>query len=354
MERKIVKIGTISIGKPNEIIVQSMTNTKTEDVKATLGQIQELYAAGCQMVRVTVPNNQAVAALTEIVKESPVPIIADLHYDQEIILKTLDTNVAKIRVNPGTLKGENFFEEIVRKCKKNKTVMRIGVNAGSLHPDFEEQYQDDIVSAMFKSLERYVAIAEKLNFFELVLSAKSSNVLETIEVNRLLYEKLPYPLHIGVTEAGTLLQGAIKNAVGISALLSQNIGNTIRVSLTANPVEEVKVANQILSELGYRKKDVEIISCPTCGRTNIELQSLVEQLEQVIEADKEMFQGLKIAIMGCVVNGPGEAKHADYGITGGAGKGIIFKNGVVIKTVLEKELISELVKLIELDRGAKK
>lgn len=350
MKKRIVKVGYVEIGHPRQIIVQSMTNTKTEQVKETVSQIIKLKEAGCDLVRVTVSNSESVQAIREIKKQVDMPLIADLHYDTSVIFDTIVTGVEKIRINPGTLKDEETFLEVVRRCKANNVTMRIGVNAGSLHKEYEKKYADDVVMAMFKSIERYVYLAETLDYTNMVLSAKSSNVLETIGINQKLDGAFDYPIHIGVTEAGTLLKGAVRNAVGISALLSQGIGNTIRVSLTADPIEEVKVAHYILSDLGYEKPKYDIISCPTCGRTDIALQPLVNALEEKIEATPQLFEGLKIAVMGCVVNGPGEAKSSDYGITGGKGKGIIFRKGIVIKTVAEKDLLSELISLIQRDK----
>jgi len=349
MSKKKVNIGNITIGDKN-IIIQSMLDTKTENIEDTLNQINELYKVGCQIVRVAVPSMEAAECLSEIVKKSPMPVVADLHFDEKIALKAIKSGVQKVRLNPGTLKNEEVFKHLVDECKKNKVAIRIGVNGGSLHKKYEELYENDRVSAMLFSIKEYVEIAEKMNFYNIVLSAKSSDVLETIEVNKKLSEIFDYPLHIGVTEAGSILKGSIKNSVGIGVLLFQGIGDTIRVSLTDSPIEEVKVAKEILSSLGLMQKDYEIISCPTCGRTQIDLKKIVNELEKKIELDLELFMNLKIAVMGCIVNGPGEAKTADYGITGGKGKGIVFKKGKVIKTVKESELIDTLVEIIKEDK----
>lgn len=341
---RIVNVGGIKIGGEAPVVIQSMTNTDTRDVKKTLEQIDKLVKAGCQIVRCAVPDMEACDALKEITEKSPVPIVADIHFDYRLALKAIDNGVAKLRINPGNIGSYERVKAVVEKAKEKNIPIRIGVNSGSLEKDILERDGKPTAKGLVESALRHVKILEDLNFYDIVISIKSSNVPMMIESYKLMSEKCNYPLHLGVTESGTVFKGTIKSSIGIGTLLAEGIGNTIRVSLTSDPIEEIKVAKEILRALGYTKEGIEFVSCPTCGRTEIDLIKIAEEVEEKL---KDTNKNIKVAVMGCVVNGPGEAREADIGIAGGNGFGIIFKKGQIVKKVKEEELVSELIKEIE-------
>ena len=347
MKRKTtrkVKVGDINIGGDSSIKVQSMTNTDTRDIGATVAQILRLQEAGCDIVRCAVPDQKASDAIGQIVKEIDIPLVADIHFDYRLALSSINNGVSKLRINPGNIGSTDKVRAVVEAAQDKGVPIRIGVNSGSLQRDILEKYGDVCPQALVESALRHVEILEKLNFNDVVISVKSSDVTEMIECYRLISEKVDYPLHLGVTESGTIKSGTIKSSVGIGALLSQGIGDTIRVSLTGDPVEEVIVAKEILRSLGHIKEGIELISCPTCGRTQLNLIEIADQLEGRLKGIKK---NIKVAVMGCVVNGPGEARRADIGIAGGNGQGLIFRKGEIIKKVREEELVEELIAEIE-------
>lgn len=339
---KQLTIGNIKIGSDAPISVQSMCNTDTRDVKSTLNQIHELADAGCELVRLAVLDNDAADAIKEIVKKTPVPLIADIHFDYKLALKCINNGIHALRLNPGNIGKRENVEKVVSLAKQQQIPIRIGVNAGSL----EKQLQDldiPLSEKMVLSAMGHIKILEDLDFDLIKVSMKSSDVLTTIAAYRLIADKIPYPLHLGVTEAGTLRNGLIKSSIGLGTLLAEGIGDTIRVSLTENPVEEVKAGFDILRSLNLREKGVNFISCPTCGRTRIDLIGLAKKVE---EKFKNLNKPITIATMGCAVNGPGEAKHADFGIAGGVGEGIIFRKGEIIAKVPEEKLLEKLEEII--------
>lgn len=347
MDRKItriVKVGGIEIGGEAPVVIQSMTNTDTRNVEKTLEQIDKLVKAGCQIIRCAVPDMEACDALKGITERSPVPIVADIHFDYRLALKAIDNGVAKLRINPGNIGNYERVKAVVEKAKEKNIPIRIGVNSGSLEKDILERDGKPTAKGLVESALRHVKILEDLNFYDIVISIKSSNVPMMIESYRLMSEKCNYPLHLGVTESGTVFKGTIKSSIGIGTLLAEGIGNTIRVSLTSDPIEEIKVAKEILKALDYTKEGIEFVSCPTCGRTEINLIKIAEEVEERL---KDTNKNIKVAVMGCVVNGPGEAREADIGIAGGRGVGIIFKKGQIVKKVKEEELVDELIKEIE-------
>nr|WP_293994180.1 flavodoxin-dependent (E)-4-hydroxy-3-methylbut-2-enyl-diphosphate synthase [uncultured Fusobacterium sp.] len=343
---KLLKIGNISMGGDSNIIIQSMTNTNTADIKATIAQINELEKAGCQLVRVTVNNLKAAEAIKEIKKEINIPLVADIHFDYKLALIAIENGIDKLRINPGNIGSDENVEKVVLAAKEKKIPIRIGVNSGSIEKEILEKYGKPCTEALVESAMYHVKLLEKFGFYDIVISLKSSNVRMMIDAYRKISELTDYPLHLGVTEAGTKFQGTVKSAIGIGSLLIDGIGDTMRVSLTENPVEEIKVAKEILKVLDLSDEGVEIISCPTCGRTEIDLINLAKQVEKEFEDEKRKFS---IAVMGCVVNGPGEAKEADYGIAAGRGTGILFKKGEIVKKVSEKDLLEELKNLIRED-----
>lgn len=339
-----VKAGNVLIGGDAPISVQSMTKTHTSDIKATVAQILKLEQEGCQIIRSAVKDEKDAAALKEIKKAVSIPLVADIHFDHKLALMALEAGVDKLRINPGNIGSEDKVRAVVSAAKERKVPIRIGVNSGSLQKEILQKYGHPTAEALVESALTHVAILEKLDFNDIVISIKSTDVPRTIEAYKLLSSKVDYPLHIGITEAGTVKTGSIKSAVGIGSLLSQGIGDTIRVSLTADPIEEVRLAYQILKALGLYSKGVEIVSCPTCGRLEYDMEKVVDEIEK---NTRHIEVPLKIAIMGCVVNGPGEAAEADLGLAGGKGQGIIFKKGEIIKKVAEKDMAKELLKEIE-------
>jgi len=335
-----VVIGGITIGGGAPVVVQSMTNTPTQDVIATVRQIKCLIGAGCELVRLAVPDMEAASALKEIKSQVAVPLIADIHFDHRLALASLEMGADGLRLNPGNIGGKKKVREVVAAAKAQAVPIRIGVNAGSLDRALLRRYGHPTPEAMVESAMNHVKILEDLDFHLIKISLKSSNVLHMVSAYRLLSDKVDYPLHLGVTEAGTLISGTVKNSLGIGLLLTEGLGDTIRVSLSCDPVHEVKAAYEILRTLGLRQRGVEIISCPTCGRCQIDLFRLAEEIENALSHITAL---LKVAIMGCIVNGPGEAKEADVGIAGGQGQGTLFKKGKVIKKVPERDLARVLI-----------
>lgn len=347
MDRKVtrkVKVGNVYIGNDAPVVIQSMTNTDTRNVEETLKQIRELYNAGCEVIRCAVPDMEAAEAIKEIVKQSPIPVVADIHFDYRLALKAIENGISALRINPGNIGDVERVKAVVKAAKEKNIPIRIGVNSGSLEKKILEKYKKVTAEGLVESAMNHAKILEELDFKDIVISIKSSNVKMMIEAYRLISEKCDYPLHLGVTESGTKFKGTIKSSVGIGTLLAEGIGDTIRVSLTSDPVEEIKVAKEILKSLGLRKEGLEFVSCPTCGRTQINLINIAEEVEKRLE---NVNKNIKVAVMGCVVNGPGEAKEADIGIAGGKGEGLIFRKGQIIKKVKEEDLIDELFKEIE-------
>lgn len=350
-KRKITRriyVGNVPIGGGAPIAVQSMTNTDTRDVSATIRQIEQLSESGCEIVRLAVPDEEAAAAFKEIRSKTRVPLIADIHFDYRLALAVLNFGADGLRINPGNIGPKKAVVRVVKAAAEQKTPIRIGVNAGSLQKEILVKYGHPSPDAMVESALIHIGILESLGFDQIKISLKSSNVINTVRAYEILSKKVDYPLHLGVTEAGTLIPGTVKNAIGIGLLLAEGIGDTFRVSLTRDPVEEVKVAYEILRALDLRHRGPEIISCPSCGRTEIDLFGLVDRVERALSGIKA---SPKVAIMGCVVNGPGEAKEADIGVAGGRGLGILFKKGRVVKKIPEHKLaevlISEVKKLVE-------
>ena len=331
-----LKLGSVRIGGGAPIAVQSMTNTDTRDVEATLGQIKRLHDAGCEIVRVAVPDETAARALRAIHDASPIPVIADIHFDYRLALMALEAGLEGLRINPGNIGERKNVEMVVDAAKARGAVIRVGVNSGSVEKRLLEQYGGPTPQAMVESALGHVRILEEHGFYDTKISIKSSSVLNTIECYRLLSQRCDYPLHLGVTEAGGVLRGAIKSSVGMGVLLSEGIGDTLRGSLTAAPEEEMTVAWELLRALGLRQRGPEIISCPTCGRTEIDLIGLAQEVERRLRTENAP---IKVAVMGCVVNGPGEAREADLGMAGGRDKGIIFRKGEVIRSVRGQEAL---------------
>ena len=321
-----------------------MTNTDTRDSKATIEQIKSLEKAGCDIIRCAVPDLEASQALKEIIRETNIPVVADIHFDYRLALESIKNGVSALRINPGNIGNDEKVRTVAQHAADKGIPIRIGVNSGSLEKELLQKYGRVCPEALVESALRHVKILEKLNFRDIAISIKSSNVLQMIDSYRLISEKVDYPLHVGVTEAGTIWRGTIKSSVGIGALLCEGIGDTIRVSLTGDPVEEVKVGKEILKSIGYIKEGVDFISCPTCGRTQIDLIGIAKEVEERLS---HMNKNIKVAVMGCVVNGPGEAREADIGIAGGNGEGLIFKKGEIVKKVKEEKLIEALMEEIE-------
>lgn len=338
-ETKVVQIGSREIGGKNPILIQSMTNTKTEDIKATVAQILELEAAGCDIIRCAVPTMEAAEAFSEIKKQIHIPLVADIHFDYRLAIAAIEHGADKIRINPGNIGSVDRVKAVVDAAKNRNIPIRVGVNSGSLEKQFMEKYERVTAEGIVESALDKVHLIEDLGYDNLVISIKSSDVLMSVKAHEQITKLCNYPLHVGITESGTILSGNIKSAVGLGIILYQGIGNTIRVSLTGNPVEEVKSAKLILKTLGLRKGGVELVSCPTCGRTQIDLIGLAGQVENMIQ---DINLDVKVAVMGCAVNGPGEAKEADIGIAGGKGEGLIIKKGQIIRKVPEDQLLSSL------------
>ena len=347
MKRKntrVIKVGDVLIGGNNPISVQSMTNTRTSDVISTVHQIKILEEAGCNIIRSSVSSIEDAKAIKEIKRQINIPIIADVQYDYKIALEAIKYGIDGLRINPGYIGGKEKVEKVVNACKENNLSIRIGVNSGSVKKQFLDKYNGvNAQSIVYSALEQ-INILEEMNFHDIKISLKASNVPLTIESYKMMSEVRDYPLHLGVTEAGTPWRGTIKSSVGIGTLLAMGIGDTIRVSLTGDPIEEVKVGKEILKSLGLLNEGLELISCPTCGRTNINLIKIAQEAERMLEG---INKPIKVAIMGCAVNGPGEAREADIGIAGGNGEGLIFKKGHIIKKVKEDELLQELLKEIK-------
>lgn len=340
---RIVKVGNLLIGGGNPVVIQSMTNTTTSDVEATVNQIKKLEEAGCQMVRMTINNEEAAKAIGEIKKRVQLPLCADIHFDYKLALLAIENGIDKLRINPGNIGSDENIKAVVEKAKEKNIPIRIGVNSGSIEKHILEKYGKPTADGMVESAMYHINLLEKNGFNDIVVSLKASNVKMMVEAYRKISRLVDYPLHLGVTEAGTSFQGTVKSAIGIGSLLVDGIGDTIRVSLTEDPVEEIKVAKEILKVLGLIEAGVEIVSCPTCGRTEIDLIGLAKKVEKEFENEKKK---IKIAVMGCVVNGPGEAREADYGVAGGKGVGVLFKKGQIVKKVDESEILVELKKLI--------
>lgn len=339
---KEISIGNVKIGNNNPISVQSMCNTDTRNIKETSRQIQELADAGCEIVRLAVLNKDAAEAIKDLVKISPVPLIADIHFDYRLAIQCINNGISALRLNPGNIGKRENVEKVVTLAKQQHIPIRIGVNAGSLEKDLLDK-DIPLSEKMVESAMKHIKILEDLDFDKIKISLKSSDVLTTIEAYRLMAQKVEYPLHLGVTEAGTLKSGLVKSSVGLGALLAEGIGDTIRVSLTENPVEEVFAGYEILKSLNLRQRGVNFISCPTCGRTQIDLISLAKKVEARF---KNYDKNITIATMGCAVNGPGEARHADFGIAGGIGEGYVFKKGEIVARVPEVELLDKLEEVI--------
>ena len=347
MDRKItrkIKVGNMYVGGDAKVSVQSMTNTDTRDVEATVKQILSLEEAGCDIIRCAVPDMEAAEALKEIIKQIHIPLVADIHFDYKLALKSIENGIDALRINPGNIGSKDRIKMVVEVAKDKGIPIRIGVNSGSMEKDILEKYKKVCPEALVESALRHVRILESFDFYDIAISIKSSNVMDMIESYRIVSGKVDYPLHLGVTEAGTLWSGTIKSSVGIGTLLAEGIGDTIRVSLTGDVLDEVKVGREILKALGYIEEGVKFVSCPTCGRTQINLVKIAQEVEKRLE---NCGKNIKVAVMGCVVNGPGEAREADFGIAGGKGEGLLFRKGEIIKKVKEEDLVEELMKEIE-------
>lgn len=347
-QSKKIFLGNFPVGGDSPVSVQSMTNTDTRDVPVTVNQIHELLESGCEIVRIAIPDEEAAKAFKEIRKTVDAPLIADIHFDYRLAIAAIDSGADGIRINPGNIGNRNKVEEVINAATENNTCIRIGVNSGSISKHLLEKYGHPTPGAMVESAMEHIALFEEMKFSNIKISLKSSNVLHTIAAYEMLAEKTDYPFHLGITEAGTLISGTVKNSIGIGALLLKGIGDTFRVSLSRDPVEEIKVAYEILRALDLRHRGPEIISCPTCGRCEIDLFGIVERVENEL---RNVVSPIKVAIMGCVVNGPGEAREADIGVAGGRGKGVLFKKGEVVKKLPEDRLadvlITELIKMLD-------
>jgi (E)-4-hydroxy-3-methylbut-2-enyl-diphosphate synthase len=342
---KKIKVGNMYIGGDAPVSVQSMCNTDTRDVDATVAQIKQLIQAGCEIIRVAVPDMEAAKALGNIKKQINIPLVADIHFSAEYAMEAIRQGVDKLRINPGNIGSREKVEMLVKECKNKKIPIRIGINAGSLEKEILEKYDGKVTSeGMVESAMGHIKILEENDFYDIAVSLKANDIERTVEAYRLLSEKVDYPLHIGITEAGTSFRGTVMSSVGLGILLYDGIGDTMRVSLTADPVEEIRVCWEILKSLGLRKKGISVTSCPTCGRTEIDLVSLAQKVEKSLEGiDKD----IRVAVMGCVVNGPGEAREADLAIIGGKGVGLIMKKGKLLKKVDEKDLLDEFIKEVD-------
>lgn len=336
---RVISIGDRVIGGGNPILIQSMTNTRTEDAAATVAQIQALEKAGCEIIRCTVPTMEAAAAIREIKRQISIPLVADIHFDYKMAIAAMENGADKIRINPGNIGGKDKVASVVAVAKERNIPIRVGVNSGSLERELVEKYQGVTEQGLVESALDKVHMIEELGYENMVISIKSSDVLMCVKAHEILAEQTDYPLHVGITESGTIISGNIKSAIGLGLILHQGIGDTIRVSLTGDPVEEVKSAILVLRTLGLRKGGIEVVSCPTCGRTKIDLIGLANQVENMVA---EFPLNIKVAVMGCAVNGPGEAKEADIGIAGGIGEGLLIKKGEIIRKVPEDQLLKAL------------
>lgn len=343
-DTRVVNIGNVKIGGGNPVAIQSMTNTPTEDAQATIKQILDLEAAGCEIIRCTVPTMEAAKAISEIKKNIHIPLVADIHFDYRLAIAAMENGVDKVRINPGNIGSIDKVRAVVEKAKEYKVPIRIGVNSGSLDQETLKKYGRVTAEALVESAFKEISVLESLDFHDIVISIKSSDVLTCIKAYELFSEQSDYPLHIGVTESGTVFSGSIKSSVGLGILLHENIGDTLRVSLTDDPVLEIRAAKLLLKALGLRKGGIEVVSCPTCGRTKIDLIPLAKKVEDMV-AGYDL--DIKVAVMGCVVNGPGEGREADLGICGGDGVGVLFKKGQILRKVPEDQIFAELKK--ELD-----
>ncbi|WP_067931752.1 flavodoxin-dependent (E)-4-hydroxy-3-methylbut-2-enyl-diphosphate synthase [Alicyclobacillus kakegawensis] len=348
-QTRTVRVGDVSIGGRDQVVIQSMTTTKTADVEATVREILRLEEAGCQVVRVTVNNREAAAAIPEIKRRIHIPLVADIHFDYRLALEAIRGGVDKVRINPGNIGGRERVEAVVKACKERGIPIRIGVNAGSLEHHILDKYGYPTAQGMLESALHHIRILEELDFHDIVVSMKASDVQLAIEAYRLAAETFDYPLHLGITESGTLYSGTIKSAAGLGTLLSMGIGNTIRVSLSADPVEEVKVARELLKTFHLISNAPTLVSCPTCGRIDIDLISVANEVEDYLQ---HIQAPIKVSVLGCAVNGPGEAREADIGIAGGRGEGLLFRKGKVVRKVPETELVAELKR--EIDAMAKR
>lgn len=353
-DTKRIKIGSKSIGHSKNVVIQSMCNTKTYDANKTIKQILSLEKAGCEIVRVSVPDEKSAMALEKIKSNIHIPIVADIHFDYRLAIMAIERGVDKVRINPGNIGSEENIKKVVDACKKHKIPIRIGVNSGSLSKKILEKYDGKVTaSGLYESAKENIKFLEKYNFNDIVVSIKSSNIIMNIDACKKFAAKYRYPMHLGITESGSIKSGNIKSSVGLGILLYEGIGDTIRVSLTGDPINEIYSAKKILESLDLRKSGIDIVSCPTCARTNINLDQIVDKVEKIL--DTERYDKLlnnrkyKVAIMGCVVNGPGEAREADIGLAGGDKEAIIFKKGKVIKKIKEQNAVSELIKLIDAD-----
>ena len=344
VKKRTVKVGNIFLGGDFPVAVQSMTNTDTRDVEATTAQILQLKEAGCNIVRCAVPDDTACSAMKKIIEKVDVPLVADIHFDYKLALKSIENGASALRINPGNIGSIERVREVAMAARDANIPIRIGVNSGSLKKDILNKYGKVCPDALVDSALEHIKILEDVGFHDIVISIKSSNVNQMVESYRKISKIVDYPLHLGVTEAGTIWRGTIKSSIGIGTLLMEGIGDTIRVSLTGNPVEEVRVGKEILKSCGLIKEGVEFISCPTCGRTEIDLIKIAGQVEKRL---LNMHKNIKVAVMGCVVNGPGEAREADIGIAGGKGEGIIFKKGKIVKKVSEENLVESLIEEIK-------
>lgn len=338
-QTKVITIGDRKIGGGNPVLIQSMTNTPTEDVEATVAQILRLEQAGCEIIRCTVPNMEAAQALAKIKEQIHIPVVADIHFDYKMAIAAMENGADKIRINPGNIGGKEKVAAVVAAAKERSIPIRVGVNSGSLERELVEKYHGVTAEGIVESALDKVGIIEDCGYDNLVISIKSSDVMMCVKAHALLAAKTNYPLHVGITESGTVMSGNIKSAVGLGIILNQGIGDTIRVSLTGDPVEEIRSAKLILRTLGLRKGGIEVVSCPTCGRTKIDLIGLARQVEEMVE---DIPLDIKVAVMGCAVNGPGEAKEADIGIAGGIGEGLLIKKGEIVRKVPEQELLHTL------------
>ena len=347
-ETRSVQVGNLTIGGNNHVVIQSMCNTKTKDVEATIKQINALQQAGCELVRVAVFDKEDAYAIKEIKKGIHIPLVADIHFDYKLALIAIESGIDKVRINPGNIGSIEKVKAVVDACKKKHIPIRIGVNGGSLEKEILEKYGEPTPEGMVESAMKHVKILEDLDFHDIVISLKSSNTMLTIKAYELASKTFPYPLHVGVTEAGTALGGTIKSSLGIGTLLYEGIGNTIRVSLSDDPVEEIKVAKILLKELGLLKGVPTLVSCPTCGRIQYDLIPIAKEMEDFL---KDIHLDITVAIMGCAVNGPGEARHADIGIAGGVGEGLLIKHGEIVKRVKQEDMVQtlkdEILKMVE-------